>query len=80
VPGDQSTGTNWAYDALGRVIAQGNVRYLLDGQGLRFRRISPNGTVKYTVYGFNRDPLSSFEAKGAGQEEIYQLKKTKRKL
>jgi hypothetical protein len=41
---------------------ENGVRFLLDAQGLRFRRTKPDGTVQYTVYGFNRDPLSTFEA------------------
>ncbi|WP_306590665.1 RHS repeat-associated core domain-containing protein [Geothrix sp. 21YS21S-4] len=66
VPGDPSTLTSWAYDALGRVISQDGAvayaeSYLLSGEGLRFKRMKPDGSIQYTVYGFNREPLSVFE-------------------
>lgn len=69
IPANQNSFVSWAYDAMGRVIGQGNGRFLLDAQGLRFRRIKEDGTVNYTVYGFNRDPLSTFEGVAP---EIYQ--------
>lgn len=66
VPGDTSTLTSWTYDALGRVITQGGAvayaeSYLLDGSGLRFKRVKGNGTTQYRIYGFEREPLSTFE-------------------
>lgn len=66
VPGDTTTLTSWTYDAMGRVITQGGAAayaesYLLDGSGLRFKRVKANGTTQYRVYGFDREPLSTFE-------------------
>lgn len=62
IPGQVSSLTSWIYDASGRTTMENGVRFLLDAQGLRFRRTKPDGNVQYTVYGFNRDPLSTFEA------------------
>jgi len=62
VPGKSESEVNWSYDASGRVIQQNSVAFLLDAQGLRFRRASADGIVSYTVYGFDRDPLATFEA------------------
>ena len=62
IPGKSDTAVTWQYDALGRVIQQNSTAFLLDAQGLRFRRISSDGMVNYTVYGFDRDPLATFEA------------------
>lgn len=72
VPGDTSTLTSWTYDALGRVISQGGAAayaesYLLDGSGLRFKRVKQDGTIQYRVYGFEREPLSTFEKPVAQQ-------------
>lgn len=72
VPGDTTTLTTWDYDALGRVVAQGGAgayaeAYLLDGAGLRFKRVKPDGAIQYRVYGFDREPLSTFEKPVASQ-------------
>ncbi|MDP1832371.1 MAG: RHS repeat-associated core domain-containing protein [Geothrix sp.] len=72
IPGDTTTLTTWNYDALGRVVAQGGAlvyaeAYLLDGAGLRFKRVKQDGTIQYRVYGFDREPLSTFEKPSASQ-------------
>ncbi len=41
-------------------------QYLLGGSGLRFRRVKADGKKIYTVYGFNREPLSTFEVAAPG--------------
>lgn len=61
VPGQSSTLTSWQYDDTGRVVKENGTSYLLDGQGLRFKKSKADGSVQYTVYGFNREPLSTFE-------------------
>jgi RHS repeat-associated protein len=57
--------SSWYYDPSGRVTREtieGAVwSYLLDGEGLRFKRIRQDGTADYTVYGFHRDPLVTLE-------------------
>ena len=73
VPGDDTTLTSWTYDALGRVVSQGGAgayaeTYLLDGAGLRFKRVKADGTIQYRVYGFDREPLSTFEKPPASQQ------------
>ncbi len=80
VPGDSSELTTWAYDPLGRVVkemAKGvSSTFLLDGEGLRFRRTRLDGFVQYTVYGFNREPLMVFEkpAPASGQSQLVTTK------
>lgn len=76
VPGDSSTLTSWSYDAAGRVISQGGAQvsyvesYLLDGAGLRFKRTKSDGTVQYRVYGFDGEPLSTFEKPAVSQNAL----------
>lgn len=62
-PGQVSTLTTWTYDPSGRVMQENGTAYLLESSGLRFKRYRPDGTgtVDYTVYGFNREPLAQFE-------------------
>ncbi len=87
VPGRSETLTTWTHDAEGRVVGQGGSQaewaenYLLDGSGLRFRRVKRDGTVVYTVYGFNREPLSTFQKRPpapptAGTMSLSAAKKT----
>jgi YD repeat-containing protein len=60
--GYQSTNLiKWTYDLFGRVVSESGTKFLLDASGLRFRRVSQMGLVTYVVYGFERDPLSTFE-------------------
>ena len=59
-PGNYATATSWQYDDEGRIVQKNGALLLLDAQGLRFRRVESDGTTKYVVYGFNRDPLSTF--------------------
>ncbi len=51
----------WTYDLFGRVVSENGTKFLLDASGLRFRRALPSGLTQYVVYGFDRDPLSTFE-------------------
>lgn len=60
LPGMTSSQFSWIYDASGRVVAESGTTFLLDGQGLRFRRNQTDGSIQYTVYGFNQEPLSVF--------------------
>jgi len=60
IPGNPDSLTNWKYDDEGRIVQENAARFLLDAQGLRFRRLEADGTTKYVVYGFNREPLSTF--------------------
>lgn len=61
VPGDPSTATSWIYDPAGRVLGEtvnGQAsHFLLDVEGLRFKRMKTGGETEYTIYGFNREPL-----------------------
>lgn len=59
-PGQPSTQTSWIYDPSGRVVGENGTNYLLDSEGLRFKRTMADGTTQYTIYGFARDPLSVF--------------------
>lgn len=52
--------TTWTYDDEGRIVQENGTRFLLDAQGLRFRRLQGDGSTTYVVYGFNREPLSTF--------------------
>ena len=66
IPGDAASLTRWGYDPSGRIISEttfGNrTDFLLDGEGLRFKRAKADGSsITYTVYGFNREPLTFFE-------------------
>jgi hypothetical protein len=61
IPGQSDSQTAWIYDSSGRITAENGVSFLLDAEGLRFRRTKPDGSIQYTVYGFSRDPLSTFE-------------------
>ena len=49
------------YDAAGRIhrdwINGVPTTFVLDGQGLRFKRSKLDGSLQYTVYGFNREPV-----------------------
>ncbi len=60
-PGQASTQTTWNYDPSGRVVKENGTSYLLDAQGLRFRRKKSDGSINYTIYGFNREPLVVWE-------------------
>ena len=60
VPGQSSTQASWTYDVEGRVVQENGTKFLLDANGLRFRRAHPDGSFEYVVYGFDRDPLSTF--------------------
>lgn len=60
VPGQSGTMASWVYDSQGRVVQENGTRFLLDASGLRFRRVHPDGRFEYVVYGFDRDPLSTF--------------------
>ncbi|WP_306589370.1 carbohydrate binding domain-containing protein [Geothrix sp. 21YS21S-4] len=59
-PGQAATQTAWTYDPSGRIVKENGTSYLLDAEGLRFRRSKVDGSVNYTVYGFNREPLITF--------------------
>ncbi len=61
IPGNTASMTSWDYDASGRVVLENGTSFLLDGEGLRFKRMGSDGSIQYTVYGFNREPLSVFE-------------------
>jgi len=61
IPGQSDSVMAWSYDAAGRVVAENGSTFLLDPEGLRFRRKKADGSVNYTVYGFSREPLSVFE-------------------
>jgi len=65
IPGDPSSFTAWSYDPEGRIVSEmtfgQQVSFLLDGEGLRFRRSRPDGSITYTIYGFDREPLSVFD-------------------
>ena len=60
IPGNYGSYVSWKYDEEGRVTQENGTKFLLDAQGLRFRRVAPDGTTTYVVYGFNREPLSTF--------------------
>ncbi|GLH67738.1 hypothetical protein GETHED_21020 [Geothrix edaphica] len=65
VPNNQAQkASSWSYDPSGRVISEtvegATSTYLLDGEGLRFKRMRSDGSIQYTVYGFNREPLTVF--------------------
>lgn len=67
VPNNQGqNATAWNYDPQGRAVRENvqgvGISFLLDGEGLRFKRINDDGTLNYTVYGFNREPLCQFES------------------
>jgi RHS repeat-associated protein len=72
IPGNTTSKTTWNYDASGRVTSQWDAKsqssesFVLEGSGLRFKRTKSNGTVAYTVYGFDREPLSIFEKPSGG--------------
>jgi len=59
-PGETNSQTTWIYDPSGRVVMENGTTYLLDGEGLRFKRIRGDGSTDYTVYGFGREPLAQF--------------------
>lgn len=61
IPGQTDSVVAWSYDAASRVVSENGSTFLLDPEGLRFRRKKSDGSVNYTVYGFNREPLSVFE-------------------
>ncbi|HJU84174.1 MAG TPA: RHS repeat-associated core domain-containing protein [Holophagaceae bacterium] len=65
IPALSSSLTQWGYDPSGRVMTETAngvyTTFLLDAEGLRFRRTKGDGTVDYTVYGFHREPLMQFE-------------------
>jgi hypothetical protein len=61
IPDDSALLVSWGYDPAGRVIAEGGTRFLLDGEGLRFKRVRAGGAITYTVYGFGREPLMVLE-------------------
>lgn len=56
--------TSWIYDPTGRVMSETvkgiRSNFLLDGEGLRFRRAKTDGSISYTLYGFHREPLMTF--------------------
>ncbi len=65
IPGNVASQTLWRTDPMGRV-AQETVNgvvttFLLDGEGLRFKKMRADGWLQYTIYGFSREPLSVFE-------------------
>ena len=71
-PGQSGTQTSWIYDPSGRIVWENGTSYLLDSQGLRFRRTRSDLSAQYTVYGFDREPLSVYEvAAPAGDEELW---------
>ena len=47
-------------------MKENGTTYLLESSGLRFKRVKADGTVDYTVYGFNREPLAQFEISAPG--------------
>lgn len=61
VPGLETSRTTWEYDAAGRIhrdwISGVPTTFVLDAQGLRFKRSKLDGSTQYTIYGFNREPL-----------------------
>lgn len=65
IPGDSSKQTSWVYDPASRMTSEtvggATTRFLLDSEGLRFKRYNDGGAVTYTVYGFNREPLITFD-------------------
>jgi RHS repeat-associated protein len=75
-PGQASTLTTWVYDPSGRVMEENGTTYLLESSGLRFKRTKADGTVDYTVYGFNREPLAQFEIPAAGGTQSAQTQST----
>ena len=66
IPGRTDKQVSWTYDASGRVVMENGATFLLDGQGLRFRRNQIDGSIQYTVYGFNHEPLSVFLKPASG--------------
>ncbi|WP_243304004.1 RHS repeat protein [Geothrix oryzisoli] len=70
-PGQSATQTNWNYDPSGRIVQENGTTYLLDSQGLRFRRKKTDGSIQYTVYGFNREPLSIFSGSTWARSMVY---------
>jgi YD repeat-containing protein len=61
VPGNPQSLVQWGYDASGRVVKENDASFLLDAGGLRFKRIKADGSISYTIYGFNGEPLEVFE-------------------
>ncbi|MBI2400883.1 MAG: hypothetical protein HYV23_07515 [Deltaproteobacteria bacterium] len=61
IPGQSGSQTSWAYDPAGRVLMENGTSFMLDSKGLRMKRMKADGSISYTIYGFNREPLSSFE-------------------
>lgn len=59
-PGQVATQTTWVYDPQGRIVQENGTTYLLDGNGLRFKRFK-DGNITYTVYGFGSEPLKIFD-------------------
>lgn len=62
IPGRSDTQVGWSYDALGRVILENSTSFLLDAEGLRFKRMKADGSVQYTIYGFSREPLVTLQS------------------
>jgi len=65
IPGDVSSLTAWGYDSANRVIQESTLgtttNFILDGEGLRFCRMTAAGSYEYTVYGFHREPLIQYD-------------------
>jgi RHS repeat-associated protein len=61
LPGASTAPHGWTYDPGNRVVTESfngvTTKYLLDGEGLRFKRQGSDGGLQYTLYGFHRDPL-----------------------
>lgn len=66
VPGATDETTSWGYDPTGRVLKEilngASSTFLLDAEGLRFKRWKADGSVEYTLYGFQREPLMVFQS------------------
>ena len=72
IPGQLARQASWVYDALDRVVQEGvegsSSTFLLDSQGLRFKRTKQDGTIQYTIYGFGREALAVFEKPISGTQ------------
>ena len=55
----------WTYDADGRIVSETyssvTRNYLLDAEGLRFKRVDNLGNTRYAIYGFHRESLIEFD-------------------
>lgn len=70
IPGLTTSRTSWEYDGMGRIfrefVNQVPTTFLLDDDGLRFKRMNQDGTLQYTIYGFEREPLMVLKVETGG--------------